>query len=380
VVVNRQASSTGCIAALSNGASAYNCTFVNTGGTVTNGIAGNYATSAITNCGIFGSTTVKGGSSTFNFTTCFTDVSGHGLSGVTTTAYSTSSGAQFENITDGTHDFRIKTGSSLKDAGTTDSTNAAADISGTARPQGSNYDSGAWESSAAAAPSLSSVTVASIASTSATVGATTDTASGTLYCVVTASSTQPSIAQIKAGQTESGSAATYASSQSITTTGAKTFSATGLTSGLTYYAHFVHNATGGDSNRLSSSAIYPGTWRPTSDVTVTGWSVTGAASHAAAVNENTASDSEYSTASGLTSTATVKILALDRSLPAGTYTVKVRPKLSAGSGFVKITLMDSSNVSQGASADTAITSSFTTYPITVTTTGAATRIKEEYWI
>lgn len=108
------------------------------------GFGGSYGTIAVQNCAIFGVTAVKAGGSTFNFTTCMTDVASP-PSGCTTVAYSAASGAKFENISDGTHDYRIKTGSSLIDAGTTDSTNAANDIARTARPSGAGYDVGAWE-------------------------------------------------------------------------------------------------------------------------------------------------------------------------------------------------------------------------------------------
>lgn len=104
------------------------------------------------------------------------------------------------------------------------------------------------------APTLSSAVGTTTGSTTATVGATTNEANGTLYVVVTTSATQPSIAQIKAGNDHTGSAAAYDSSQAITTTGAKTFNATGLTASTAYYAHLVHtDASANDSNRLSSS-------------------------------------------------------------------------------------------------------------------------------
>lgn len=106
------------------------------------------------------------------------------------------------------------------------------------------------------APTLTSAAGTATGATTATVGATTDEANGTMYVVVTTSATQPSIAQIKAGQDHTGAAAAYASSQAITTTGAKTFSATGLTSSTTYYAHLVHtDSAANDSNRITSASF-----------------------------------------------------------------------------------------------------------------------------
>jgi hypothetical protein len=105
-------------------------------------------------------------------------------------------------------------------------------------------------------PVLSSPTGSATGTTTASVGATTDEGNGTLYVVVTTSATQPSVAQIKAGQTHTGSAAPYGSSQAVSSTGAKTFSATGLTAATTYYAHLVHaDAAANDSNRVTSASF-----------------------------------------------------------------------------------------------------------------------------
>lgn len=104
------------------------------------------------------------------------------------------------------------------------------------------------------APTLSSAVGTTLSATTATVGATTNEANGTLYVVVTTSATQPSIAQIKAGNDHTGSAAAFDDSQAISSTGAKTFTATGLTASTAYYAHLVHtDSSANDSNRLSSS-------------------------------------------------------------------------------------------------------------------------------
>jgi hypothetical protein len=106
------------------------------------------------------------------------------------------------------------------------------------------------------APVLSSPVGTTTGTSTATVGATTDEANGTLYAVVTTSATQPTVAQIKAGQNNGGTAAAYASSQSVTSTGAKTFSATGLTASTTYFAHLVHtDAASNDSNRVTSASF-----------------------------------------------------------------------------------------------------------------------------
>ena len=137
--------STNLVAALSNGTNAYNCTFARTGTGTASIIRGSYSTSTLKNCAFFGgATTLASGSSTRTYTTCYTDTASP-PSGCTTVAYDTSTGSGFQNITDSTRDFRIKSGSALLDVGTTDTTNGPNDIAGTARPQGSAYDVGAWE-------------------------------------------------------------------------------------------------------------------------------------------------------------------------------------------------------------------------------------------
>ena len=137
--------STATCAALSNGTNVYNCTFVRTGSSTGNIFTGSYGTSTLQNCAFFGgATTLASGGTSKTYVTCYTDTASP-PSGCTTVAYNTSTGSGFQNITDATRDFRIKTGSALLDVGTTDTTNAAYDIVGTARPQGSAYDVGAWE-------------------------------------------------------------------------------------------------------------------------------------------------------------------------------------------------------------------------------------------
>lgn len=144
LIVHRGASPANSAVGIANGTSVFNCTIVASNGTGAVAFEGNYSSPVVKNCAVFNFTAIKSGGNTPTYTTCFTDVASP-PSGFTTIAYSTGSGAQFQSITDGTHDFRIKTGSSLKDVGTTDSTNAATDIAGTARPSGASYDVGAWE-------------------------------------------------------------------------------------------------------------------------------------------------------------------------------------------------------------------------------------------
>lgn len=104
------------------------------------------------------------------------------------------------------------------------------------------------------APILTNPTGTATGSTTADVGATTDEGNGTLYAVVTTSSPQPTVAQIKASQDHTGAAAAWGGSQAVSSTGAKTLGATGLTAATNYWGHLVHtDAASNDSNRVSSA-------------------------------------------------------------------------------------------------------------------------------
>ena len=105
-------------------------------------------------------------------------------------------------------------------------------------------------------PVLTSPTGAATSAATATIGATTDEANGTIYGVVTTSATQPSVAQIRAGQDHTGAAAVWGGSAAVTATGARTLSATGLTASTAYRAHLVHtDAAANDSNRVTAASF-----------------------------------------------------------------------------------------------------------------------------
>lgn len=141
LLINRRSSSVGPALGVGNGAGAYNCTLACTVAAGAVAITGNYGTPVVKNCAVFGFTAIKSGGNTPTYTTCATDIASPptGFTG------SLTGSSQFESLTDGSHDFRLKSGSSLIGAGTTESTYAATDIAGTSRPSGTGYDIGAWE-------------------------------------------------------------------------------------------------------------------------------------------------------------------------------------------------------------------------------------------
>lgn len=100
------------------------------------------------------------------------------------------------------------------------------------------------------APTLSSATDVKTGQTTADVGVDTNEANGTLYSVVTTSSTSPTAAQVKTGKDNSGVTATYAANQVISSTGTKGFSVTGLTAATAYTAHFMHEDALGNQSTV----------------------------------------------------------------------------------------------------------------------------------
>lgn len=145
-IILRASAATQIVATFTGSPSFYNCTITASDDHATAPTeifnSGTSGTVTVQNCGLFAGDATKAlvaGSATFNFTTCYSDISG--TAGVTQTTYS----SEFQNVNDATRDFRLVTGAAQKDTGTTDATNAANDIAGTARPSGAAYDVGAWE-------------------------------------------------------------------------------------------------------------------------------------------------------------------------------------------------------------------------------------------
>lgn len=94
------------------------------------------------------------------------------------------------------------------------------------------------------APVLSSPTGVATGVTTATVGVTTNEGNGTLYALVNTSATATTTA-IKAGL-----------SQTVSSTGNKTFDVTGLTANTTYYAHFLQRDSVGNESTVMDSAAF----------------------------------------------------------------------------------------------------------------------------
>lgn len=107
-------------------------------------IRATYGTLTLINCAAFNCTDPASGGATINKTNCYTDAT---ATGWTTAAFDASTGSGFENITSASLDLRIRSTSSLKDAGS--ASGASTDIIGTSRT--GSFDVGAWEYASAAA-------------------------------------------------------------------------------------------------------------------------------------------------------------------------------------------------------------------------------------
>jgi len=107
----------------------------------------------------------------------------------------------------------------------------------------------------ATAPVISSPTSASATTTSLSGSVSTDADNGTLYWFVSASGTAPSVSDHKAG---TGSASF--GSQAVSASGTQNVSSmTGLSEGVTYYVHYLHNSSGGDSNQVVAAGVLAST-------------------------------------------------------------------------------------------------------------------------
>lgn len=84
----------------------------------------------------------------------------------------------------------------------------------------------------------------------------TDDSTGTLYWVVTDSATQPSVAQIQAGQDHLGVAADDAGNQAISGLGTQTVAASAVTQNANRYFHFQQRDAGANDSTVVTSAVF----------------------------------------------------------------------------------------------------------------------------
>jgi hypothetical protein len=116
--------------------------------------------------------------------------------------------------------------------------------------------------------------------------------------------------------------------------------------------------------------------RPTSDITTTGWTATPGPGYFGAIDESALDDADYITSPAL-GTGNPIILGLGATLVAGNYTLRVRADRTDTSGQIRVSLLDGSNTQVGVSGWQALTASWATYELSVTTIASATRARFE---
>lgn len=107
-------------------------------------------------------------------------------------------------------------------------------------------------------PKLTSATATKTGSSTASLSVSTNGQNGTLYWVVSTSSTAPTKAQVKGGQMHTGAAAADSGSQAVSGNGVQniTGGADGLAGSTVYYAHFMHERANGSQSGVATSASF----------------------------------------------------------------------------------------------------------------------------
>jgi len=193
---------------------------------------------------IYNCTTPVEASEQGTFTYCSTDGSAlpSGTGNITSQTFTFTDSAN--------DDFSLTSSDSgARENGTSISGSFTDDIIGTSRPQGTNWDIGAFEAVVGGdttAPILSSPTGIKTGSTTGSGTVSTDEANGTLYFWATINATETA-ANIKAS----------GDSQSVTAIGTQNVTFSGLTPSTNYYAHYVHDdAATNESNVVNSSPAF----------------------------------------------------------------------------------------------------------------------------
>ena len=105
------------------------------------------------------------------------------------------------------------------------------------------------------APSLTNARTQNVGTNSADALVDTDVGDGTMYLVVSTDNAQPSVAQMKAGQNASGTAAVFSSQIAVSQAGTVQDNATGLSQATAYYAHFMHERASGEQSSVVTASF-----------------------------------------------------------------------------------------------------------------------------
>lgn len=127
-------------------------------------------------------------------------------------------------------------------------------ITRAARYNGGDYTPDGDRFPLSAGPALTNPEGVATGPTSAGWSVETDGDTGTIYVIASQSITKPSALQIKAGEDHTGTPAAWGTNQPVTTTGAQSGTATGLSAG-TWYFHFLWNDGSEDSAVVTSNSF-----------------------------------------------------------------------------------------------------------------------------
>ena len=144
-------------------------------------------------------------------------------------------------------------------------------------------------------------------------------------------------------------------------------------------ATFTQLGAGANIEHLSVVAVFlevSTITRPSADVTTSGWVASTGTDFFALIDETSYNDADYFTSPTL-GTGSPITLTLSSSIVAGTYDVRIRAKRTDTVGQVRVLLLDGSNTTMGTSSWQALTTSFASYTLSVTTSGTATRVRIE---
>jgi len=138
--------------------------------------------------------------------------------------------------------------------------------------------------------------------------------------------------------------------------------------------------TGSDwhSVTIVNFAQVPSNYAPAIDIQVAGWTPTPDGFIFATIDEDTTPvDTDYVTSPLLRSVAEKCIETLDNPMVAGNYTVNIRVKTTSSTGNLRVRFLDSGGSDVGVTSIQGITTTLTTYALSVTLTDTATQVQIE---
>lgn len=127
---------------------------------------------------------------------------------------------------------------------------------------------------------------------------------------------------------------------------------------------------------IAAAPTGPTIYRPTSDITTTGWTASTGSVLYDMIDEVIPSDIDYILSPDVNAAPGPATFGIS-SAPAGTYVISLRAMRTSSVGQIRALLKDSGGTTVGTSSWQTITGAFTTYNFSVTTTGTAAQLTIE---